>query len=190
VGSGLIDSVANAALCEQPWTHLEIPDFLPADALAELESGWPDVGWQSQRHDGAALRKYQCVEDRFQSLAKALKSAPLEAAFRERLGVYCALYPVAHLVEDAPGYKIRPHTDCAGKVITCQLYLAGSGDDETQGVILQTHGTGGVAKQIPYRRNHGYAFKVTDRSWHRVAQCAGRRRSLQLLYYATPNPAI
>lgn len=105
-------------------------------------------------------------------------------AFRVRLDVYNGtLYPQALLVEDLPGYRIRRHTDCAGKVISSQVYLAEDDGHESQGVTLED-------KQIPYRFNYGYAFKVTKGSWHRVMKSETRRRSIQLIYYSMPNPVI
>jgi len=113
----------------------------------------------------------------------------LGEALAERLGVTGTLYPFAWLIEDSPGYRIRSHTDCAGKVITCQVYLAEDDCHEDHGVVLHTRDRK-VRRQIPYRFNFGYAFKVTANSWHRVERATACRRSLQLIYYSVPNPNV
>jgi hypothetical protein len=120
----------------------------------------------------------------FPDVADRLKSAETRRAFSARLSVgEKALYPVALLVEDLPGYWIRRHTDCAGKVISAQCYLAEDDLHETQGACFEE-------KQLPYLFNHGYAFKVTRDSWHRVRRSPKRRRSIQLIYYSTPEPVL
>jgi len=140
----------------------------------------------SKLPDGTSRRKYQPLAERFPAIAEALLDGEVLKAFRKRLNAIGELYPVAILVEDSPGYWIRKHTDCAGKVISAQCYFAEDDAHETQGVRLE----GKADKQIPYRFNHGYAFKVTSNSWHRVRPSETRRRSLQLIYYNTPNPKI
>lgn len=179
MGSGLA--------CDIPWPHLEFFDFL-TDAT-EVVAGWPKDGWRWLRHsdvvrpDGTSLRRYQPVAERFPAVAAELFAR--EDELRIAFDVYGPLYPQALLIEDAPGYRIRRHTDCAGKVISAQVYLG----NDAEGVILQTR-DGVLTKQIPYRVHHGYAFKVTDQSWHRVAVSKVVRRSIQLIFYDTPTPRI
>lgn len=146
-------------------------------------------GWNWLKHsdsvlpDGTSRRKYQPVADRFPAIAENLLSEEVSSAFKERLCIFRELHPVAILVEDSPGYWIRRHTDCAGKVISAQCYLAEDDAHEHQGVELE-------GKQIPYRFNHGYAFKVTSGSWHRVRRSETGRRSIQLTYYNTKTPKL
>lgn len=185
----MIEQINAAQFCEQPWPHLELAEFLaPADAM-HIAQNWPSDGYTWLRHsdilkdDGTSLRKYQPLADAFPEIAARVTAESVQDAFKQRLGVFGELYPFALLVEDLPGYRIRRHTDCAGKVISAQCYLAEDGEPESQGVCLE-------GKQIPYRFNHGYAFKVTRSSWHRVTKSAGRRRSVQLIYYNTPTPKL
>lgn len=190
MGSGIAGQVWAARLCEKPWAHLEFDEFLPAEDAMQVAIRWPTAGYEWLRHsdivkpDGTSLRRYQPLKQCFPDLDARLKSAETQRAFCERLGVDAPeLYPVALLVEDLPGYRIRRHTDCAGKVISAQCYLAEDGAAETQGARFEE-------KQMPYRFNHGYAFKVTRGSWHRVNPSSAWRRSIQLIYYSTPEPAL
>lgn len=173
---------------DNPWPHIEFEEFLAPEIAQYFSDHWPASGWTWLKHsdvvqpDGTSLRKYQRLEDVFPGYDHI------------RLGLsrffdVSGLYLQSLLIEDSPGYFIRRHTDCAGKVVSAQVYFPDKDAPETQGVILCDR-LGGSAKQIPYRFNHGYAFKVTDHSWHKVAKAVTRRRSLQLIYYDTPNPKL
>jgi hypothetical protein len=190
MGGGLIRQIEAAQYCEQPWPHLEFYEFLAPEEARSIADNWPTDGFQWLRHsdiakpDGTSLRKVQPLSARFEEICERLCSEETEQAFRERLGVNSGrLYPIAQLVEDLPGYWIRRHTDCAGKVISAQFYLAEDDQHEMQGVCFED-------KQMPYLFNHGYAFKVTNSSWHRVRKSQTRRRSVQLIYYSIPNPKL
>lgn len=190
MGSGIVEQIEAACFFDKPWPHLEFYAFLPTEDAALIASQWPTAGYRWMRHsdivkpDGTSLRRYQPLEQCFPEVSARLKAAETQQALRERLGVTATeLYPVVLLVEDLPGYWIRRHTDCAGKVISAQCYLAEDDQHETQGVCFED-------KQIPYLFNHGYAFKVTRGSWHRVRRSPTRRRSIQLIYYSTPEPII
>jgi hypothetical protein len=190
LGSGIVEQIEAARFCEKPWPHLQFDAFLPAEDASQIASQWPTTGYMWLRHsdivqpDGTSLRRYQPLQRCFPAIAERLKSAETQRAFRERLGVEVSeLYPVALLVEDLPGYWIRRHTDCAGKVISAQCYLAEDDQHQLQGARFET-------KQMPYLFNNGYAFKVTKASWHRVHRSSTRRRSIQLIYYSTPEPVL
>lgn len=179
-----------------PWPHVEFDAFLPPAMAQAISDDWPADGFEWLRHsdirqpDGTALRKFQHLERRFPEASTLLKSSIIETEFRNLTQVDDRpLFPIALLVEDLPGYWIRRHTDCAGKVISAQVYLPDRQSDESMGVKFHDR-LGGSQKQIPYRFNHGYAFKVTGGSWHRVTKCDAPRRSLQLIFYSTPNPVI
>lgn len=181
-------TLALSALHAQPWPHIEVS--LNESIARQIADHWPVDGWKWLRHsdivrpDGTSLRKYQPIE---MELAQQLFAT--ETEFRKVLGAQGNLYPIAQYVEDLPGYKIRRHTDCAGKVISCQIYLADDDWHENQGVHLQTY-EGTKVKQIPYLFNRGYAFKVTGWSWHRVKESNAGRKSIQLIWYDRQNPVI
>ena len=195
MGSSIVQ-VEAAALCDSPWPHLDFEQFLLNEDARYIVSQWPATGYSWLRHsdimkdDGTSLRRYQSLDQAFPEISERLKSHELQRTLSGRLGVTeTQIYPIALLVEDAPGYRIRRHTDCAGKVISCQVYLADDDSHLEQGVVLQDR-SGERTKQMPYAFNRGYAFKVTDHSWHRVHRSQTVRKSIQLLYYSTPTPRI
>jgi len=191
----LADRLRTASLIEDPWPHLELPQFLDDEDAREIASKWPTTGFSWLRHsdvaqpDGTSLRKIQHLSALFPEIDARIRSDAVKDEFSDALEVDGKLYPICLLVEDLPGYKIRRHTDCAGKVITSQVYLADDESAHDRGVVLQTL-DGKNWKRIPYSFNHGYAFKVTRCSWHRVAASSGVRKSLQLIYYDTPTPKL
>jgi hypothetical protein len=188
--------IRSAELIDRPWPHIEIDGFLSTAQAERIARDWPVDGWSAIEHsdayrpDGTSRRQYQPVAEAFPDIADELLSDAVQTALVEKLDVTPQpLYPVALLIEDAPGYWIRLHPDSGGKVVTCQVYLPTEGGKENQGVVLQDR-SGSVTKQIPYTFNRAYAFKVTKGSWHRVRRCEGPRRSIQLIYYSTPNPKM
>ena len=170
--------MGSCRIVADPWQHLEIDDAL-LDPRAVLDA-WPVDGWQ----DGRLCRKFQRVANA--SLLDELLS--IGAGFRCMLGLeQPELYPVALLVHDACDYRIRPHRDCAGKVLSSQIYLAEGVGHEDRGVTLLGRRS---RRQIPYSLNYGYAFAVSKHSWHEVKPCDGERKSIQLIYYDTPTPQL
>lgn len=174
----------------EPWPHLESDEFLPRQMALDVARSWPQDGFRYLRHsdiaqpDGTSLRRCQSLDDRFPHVAEYLRALNLP------LGIETAeLFPFVFLVEDSPGYRIRSHTDCAGKVISCQVYLAQDDEHPELGVVLHNRDRT-VKRQIPYRFNYGYAFQVSAHSWHRVEKAEHVRRSIQLIYYSTPNPNL
>lgn len=164
-------------LVSEPWRHLEIHNALK-DPQGALEA-WPLDGWNK----GRLYRKYRRIGPGL--LLDELSQ--LGSDWCNRLGVDAEeLYRVALFVDDEAGYRIRPHTDIAEKVISGQIYLAEDSDHEDYGALL----LGDVPRQMPYRLNFGYAFARSEHTWHEVKACDGPRKSIQLIYYATPNPVL
>lgn len=117
------------------------------------------------------------------------KLAPgLQRRFGERYR-RVGMYPIPVLTRDIAGYQIPPHTDTRWKGITVQLYLPA--DDTHSGIGTIFHGVDGEGKlthdrQMPFTPNSGYAFAVTDVSWHsanKVAAGVNSRDSILLTYF-------
>ena len=79
------------------------------------------------------------------------------------------MYAIPVLMRDIPGYRITPHTDTHWKGITVQLYLPQDHSTPNIGTIfhdrLPDRSMPKVA-QMQFVPNSGYAFAVTDKSWH------------------------
>lgn len=104
-------------------------------------------------------------------LADAFR-ARLAPSLRRRFGPNfdsVAMYPLPSLTRDIPGYRIYPHTDTLWKGITVQLYLPPDDSVSHIGTIFHEslpNGQRPKETQMPFTPNTGYAFAVTDNSWH------------------------
>jgi len=133
-------------------------------------------------------------------VGRALCSREVQAAFVRRLApdlqrrlgerfADTALYPVPVLTRDVPGYKILPHTDTHWKGITVQLYLPRDDAHTNIGTIFHGRAPDGAltrGAQMRFARNTGYAFAVTDVSWHSADPVGAEvetRDSILLTYF-------
>ncbi len=133
-------------------------------------------------------------------VGKALCSVEVRDAFMRKLAPGLArrfgarhanvgMYPIPVLTRDVSGYEIPPHTDTHWKGITVQLYLPN--DDANAGIGTIFHGVEAEgkltrARTMPFVPNSGYAFAVTDVSWHsanKVGDEVSSRDSILLTYF-------
>jgi hypothetical protein len=135
----------------------------------------------------------------WQIVGKALCATAVRDAFMERLAPglehrfgpdysRVGMYPIPVLTRDIPGYLIRPHTDTHWKGITVQLYLPRDEAWTDIGTIFHGRENGKLtrAKQMRFAPNSGYAFAVTDQSWHSADPVHDRvttRDSILLTYF-------
>ncbi|MBX3512177.1 MAG: hypothetical protein KIT15_03025 [Xanthobacteraceae bacterium] len=134
------------------------------------------------------------------TVSAALCSAEVRDAFMHRLAPGLArrfgaqhkavgMYPIPVLTRDVSGYRIPPHTDTHWKGITVQLYLPAN--DAHAGIGTIFHGCEADGKltnvrRMPFTPNSGYAFAVTDVSWHsadKVGDEVTSRDSILLTYF-------
>jgi hypothetical protein len=98
-------------------------------------------------------------------------------------------FPAPQLLRDTYGYKINPHADTDAKVITTQWYLPPSSGQAHLGTRIHRKLNSGHFEevgQVQFLPNTGYAFTVTNDSFHSVASMTpedGVRNSLMLFYY-------
>lgn len=131
-------------------------------------------------------------------LGAVLESPEVESAYRkifaDALGTRdlgkATLRPVAMLLRDLGGYKISIHTDSLRKAITTQYYLPRKLSQVHLGTAFHDRnpstGTFTKVKSLEFAPNTGYAFPVTDYSWHSVepmTDADGERNTLMLIYY-------
>jgi hypothetical protein len=135
----------------------------------------------------------------WQAIGQALCSAPVRDAFVRQLAPELerrfgpdyknvGLYPIPILTRDIPGYLIRPHTDTHWKGITVQFYLPRDEAWTDIGTIFHGGKKGNLtrAKQMRFAPNSGYAFAVSDASWHSadpVHDKVTTRDSILLTYF-------
>jgi hypothetical protein len=132
---------------------------------------------------GRALCAQEVKRALVQQLAPALERR-FGATFAD-----VAMYPIPVLTRDIPGYQIPPHTDTRWKGITVQLYLPRTEATSHIGTIFHERlPDGSLPKrtQMKFLPNSGYAFAVTDDSWHSadtVGPEVKTRDSILLTYF-------
>ena len=138
-------------------------------------------------------------------VGRALTSKTVQNAFiralapelEKRFGANYArtgFFPIPILTRDIPGYKIKPHTDTHWKGITVQLYLPEDASTSYVGTIFHERlADGSMPKktQMQFIPNSGYAFSVSDYSWHSadpVGPEVTSRDSILLTYFVDSGP--
>lgn len=201
--SHLCQRLSEVDVSEVPFPHICFVDVFPSYYYAELLRNLPPLKEykplahrEAVQQDGSStryeLRLYGPNKVNLSAFwlqcANMLASSQLRDVLFEKLGRKTGIkvYPRPVLMRDFFGYYITPHTDTGSKLITVQFYLPV--DDRMKG-----DGTGlcepigeerPEVKRIPFLPNSGYAFAVSDRSWHQVARFEGvQRNSLMLIYY-------
>ncbi len=138
-------------------------------------------------------------------VGRALCSRTVKAAFMRRLApelekrfgagyMRTGMFPIPILTRDIPGYKIKPHTDTHWKGITVQLYLPEDASTSHIGTIFHERKPDGSmpkTKQMQFIPNSGYAFSVSDYSWHSADPVGAEvttRDSILLTYFVDSGP--
>jgi hypothetical protein len=133
-------------------------------------------------------------------VGRALCSSALQSAFMQRLAPGLArrfgkdfagvgMYPIPILTRDVPGYRINPHTDSRWKGITVQFYLPRDNSQIHIGTIFNSRTPAGEfpkVRQMKFAPNSGYAFAVSDDTWHSadpVGKEVKTRDSILLTYF-------
>ena len=133
-------------------------------------------------------------------VGRALCSEPVKQAFIRRLApglskrfgsdfARVGMYPIPILTRDIPGYLIPPHTDTHWKGITVQLYLPADDANTDVGTIFHEvlpDGSKPKAMQMRFAPNTGYAFAVSNDTWHSADPVHNRiktRDSILLTYF-------
>jgi hypothetical protein len=197
----------------QPFSHevydlmlKNLPDESAYFELTHNEAKRPDgtyarLRWPLQRHRVASLPRAEQREF-WGEMYVVLRSKELADVFKKWLAptltarFKCALdeipaFPAPQLLRDSYGYKIAPHADTEQKTITTQWYLPENNNQAHLGTLVYDklpNGTFEQVGQVQFVPNNGYAFGVTNDSWHSVKEMVpedGVRNSLMCFYYTT-----
>jgi hypothetical protein len=134
------------------------------------------------------------------AVGKVLCSSEVTEAFRGRLArglekrfgdAYrdVRMYPIPVLTRDVAGYKIGIHPDTRRKAMTIQLYLPRDRSIEHVGTAFHRRLEGKKYEkvtQMPFAPNVGYAFAVSDDTYHSVETVGpevATRDSILLTYF-------
>ena len=138
-------------------------------------------------------------------VGRVLRSKALEKVFIERLApglkhrfgadfAKVPMYPVPILTRDTAGYYITAHSDSLWKGITVQFYLPADNSTPHVGTIFHEmlpNASKPKRAQMLFSPNTGYAFAVTDNTWHSVGLVGPEvktRDSVLLTYFVDAGP--
>jgi len=209
----VVNAVKDAEYDNVPYEHCYIKNIFSDQVYDELLKNLPsDDQYYYMKHPD--LKEYGVESPRlrfeldkqhigtlpdnhiFHVVVKILHSKELRSSFFEmfkttlkrdnRLNLDCAPQPC--FMRDKQGYKIKPHPDSGGKIVTFQIYLPEDNSHENVGTIVNTrHGKEfKIHKQFKFHRNTAYAFPVSKNSWHSVDTLSDGdfdRNSLMSIYY-------
>jgi hypothetical protein len=155
-----------------------ILEQLPTGLDKKKAEFWKDIRWMVRDEE---LRR---------TFAKKF-SVAIKERFPEDKYDTIPMELVSYLFRDLGKYKILPHPDTGRKLITVQIYLPCNNTTEDIGTCFHIQQDKTVFKkvdQIPFRRNYGYAFPVTNQSWHSVDTVReGIVRNSLMLVYSLPK---
>lgn len=165
------------ALVREPFEHLIVPEFIPAQALAEINSDYPKIPGS-----GSFPVDQVVYGPAFQSLLDELNSDAFRAAFEEKFGIDLSGRPTITTVRGrcGPGDG-RIHTDSATKIITVLIYMNESWDQPGGRLRLlrSPRDLNDIIIEVPPIAGTLLAFKRSNNSWHGHEPFVGERRVIQ-----------
>jgi hypothetical protein len=209
-------SIDQARVVEQPFLHLEFDRVFPNDVYKAMLANLPDasdyrpMSGRVKTHGANPTRvkidlfpeylRHLRAEKRsvWQIVGQALCSRTVKESLMRRLAAglsrrfgstQVGLYPIPILTRDVAGYSISPHTDTAWKGVTVQFYLPSDESALNIGTVFHSKLPDGSLtrrSQMPFAPNTGYAFVVSDDTWHSVDEVGPgvrSRDSILLTYF-------
>ena len=224
--------VANAPINRFPFPHCYVTEVFPADFYADMQRHLPDPmamipielargakGYKErfvlELNPGRLSALPEARRDFWSDVAAWLLSGRLQQHMLEKFGPFMdgrfghdafEFYADAMLIQDITDYKIGPHCDAPGKVITMLFYLPADNSQAHLGTSIYTpkdpafrcptgvhHPPGGFNRLVtmPFVPNSLFTFVRGDTSFHGVEPVGDpdcRRWLLLFTIYARPRP--
>lgn len=173
-----LDALAGAAVASEPFDHVIVPGFVPADSRAALARDFPKVD-----RPGSIPVGELTYGPAFSQLIDALHGPTLTAAVGAKFGMDLTGRPTMITVRGhcrARDGKI--HTDSRTKLITALLYM---NEDwvSAEGRLRLLHGPDNIddyAVEVPPEAWTLLLFRCSDNAWHGHTSFEGERRAIQL----------
>jgi hypothetical protein len=164
-------------LVRRPFEHLIVPQFIGAQALAEINADYPKIS-----NPGSLPIDQLAFGPAFRMLLEELNGDEFREAFEDKFGFSLAGRPTITTVRgrcSAGDGKI--HTDSATKIITVLLYMNESWDQPGGRLRLlrSSHDLNDIIVEVPPIAGTLLAFKRSNNSWHGHEPFVGERRVIQ-----------
>jgi hypothetical protein len=221
--------IANAPINAFPYPHCYVPEIFPADFYAKMQRHLPDPMAMIPIEQARGAKGYkerfvlELNEGRLSALPDARKnfwsgvaawilSGRLQQLMLQKFGPFMdrgadafEFYADTMLIQDITDYKIGPHCDAPGKVITMLFYLPADNSQAHLGTSIYTpkdptfrcptgrhHPPDGFNRMVtmPFLPNSLFTFVRSDISFHGVEPVGDpdcRRWLLLFTIYARPR---
>jgi hypothetical protein len=172
-----IEQFRATALVRQPFEHLIVPQFIPAQALAEINSDYPSIP-----SSGSFPVDQVVYGPAFQRLLDELNGDAFREAFEDKFGIDLSGRPTITTVRGRCGLGDgKIHTDSATKIITVLIYMNESWDQPGGRLRLlrSSRDLNDIIVEVPPIAGTLLAFKRSTNSWHGHEPFVGERRVIQ-----------
>jgi SM-20-related protein len=172
-----IDKFSATPLVRQPFEHLIVPEFIGAQALAEINADYPKI-----TNAGSFPVDQLAFGPAFQTLLDELNGDEFREAFEEKFGIDLSGRPTITTVRGRCGAGDgKIHTDSATKIITVLIYMNESWDQPGGRLRLlrSAHDLDEIIVEVPPVAGALLAFKRSSNSWHGHEPFVGERRVIQ-----------
>jgi len=161
----------------RPFEHLIVPQFLGAQALAEINADYPKI-----TNAGSFPVDQLAIGLAFRTLLDELNGDEFREAFEQKFGVDLSGRPTITTVRGRCGAGDgKIHTDSATKIITVLIYVNASWDQPGGRLRLlrSAHDLNDIIVEVPPVAGTLLAFKRSNNSWHGHEPFVGERRVIQ-----------
>jgi hypothetical protein len=179
MASPLIDLAAfeAAPVKTEPYKYMIVPNFVPADALEEINESFPKIT-KAGSFPLTSLRGGKV----FNQLIDRLEEPELRRLMEQKFSIDLTGRPTMITVRGASRQKDgQIHTDSESKLLTVLIYLNCEWTQEGGRLrLLRSRDINDYVAEIPPINGTLLAFQRSDKSLHGHLPCEGIRRSVQL----------
>jgi hypothetical protein len=165
-------------LVREPFDHLVVSEFLPAETLKPVLSGFPPI-----EKGGSFPESELSFGPGFARLLEELRGPELRAAVEEKFEIDLEGRPTMVTVRGQARAKDgRIHTDAVTKIVTVLLYLNPGWTEEGGRLrLLRSNASlDDFFAEIPPEAGPAVLFRCVENAWHGHTPYVGQRRAIQL----------
>ena len=172
-----IEQFRATPLERDPFEHLIVPQFIAPNALAEINSDYPEISTS-----GSFPVDQVVFGPAFRTLLDELNGDTFRVAFEDKFGIDLSGRPTITTVRGRCGPADgKIHTDSKTKIITVLLYMNESWDQPGGQLRLlrSSQNLNDIIVEVPPIAGTLLAFKRSNNSWHGHEPFVGERRVIQ-----------
>ena len=172
-----IEQFRATPLERDPFEHLIVPQFIAPNALAEINSDYPEISTS-----GSFPVDQVVFGPAFRTLLDELNGDTFREAFEDKFGIDLSGRPTITTVRGRCGPADgKIHTDSKTKIITVLLYMNESWDQPGGQLRLlrSSQNLNDIIVEVPPIAGTLLAFKRSNNSWHGHEPFVGERRVIQ-----------